>query len=205
MKSIAVGCRKMGYIIKTSSIYRKPASRKEAVLWYHMVTENGSSSPNGVAELVAGQRRRRRCRWRWKWGIGERIGEEEERGRMEKEEEEESNRGNSAVNGEQYPNSVSAADRTPSPLYLRKKQGKYVAAYKPMVYEMNLQLMSGTKFPNFAQEEYYKVPDLAVKLIEKEIVKGRTRDEIKILSQTIPLKSKDKQISQSKRGQNGDG
>jgi hypothetical protein len=60
----------MGYIVKTSSIYRKPASQKEAVLWYHMVTENGSSSPNGVAELVAGQRRRRRCRWRWKWGIG---------------------------------------------------------------------------------------------------------------------------------------
>jgi hypothetical protein len=34
-----------------------------------------------------------------------------------------------------------------------------------MVYEMNLQVMSGTEFPNFAQEEYYKVPDLAVKLV----------------------------------------
>ncbi|KAJ7837737.1 hypothetical protein B0H13DRAFT_1912329 [Mycena leptocephala] len=96
IKSIAVGCRKMGYIVKTSSIYRKLASRKEAVLWYHMVTENGSSSLNGVAEL-------------------ERIGEEEEkRRRTEKEEEEESNRGNSTVNGKLYPNSVSAADRTPS-------------------------------------------------------------------------------------------
>ncbi|KAJ7864922.1 hypothetical protein B0H13DRAFT_1898878 [Mycena leptocephala] len=40
----------------------------------------------------------------------ERIGEEEEkRKRTEKEEEEESNRGNSPVNGELYPNSVSAS------------------------------------------------------------------------------------------------
>jgi hypothetical protein len=66
VKSIAVGCRKMGYIVKTSSIYRKLVSRKEAVLRYHVVTENGSSSLNGVADLVAGQRRRRRWKWRWK-------------------------------------------------------------------------------------------------------------------------------------------
>ncbi|KAJ7924194.1 hypothetical protein B0H13DRAFT_1864275 [Mycena leptocephala] len=112
----------MGYIVKTSSIYRKLVSRKEAVLWYHVVTENGSSGLNGVADFVAGQRRRRRWKWRWKWGIGvnwneERTEEEEEtRRRTEREEEEESSRGKSAVNGEVYPNFVSAADRTPSPL-----------------------------------------------------------------------------------------
>jgi hypothetical protein len=77
MKSIAVGCRKMGYIVKTSSIYRKPANKagwetvsKVSKGGCTVVTENGSSSPNGVADLVAGQRRRRRWRRRWKWGIG---------------------------------------------------------------------------------------------------------------------------------------
>jgi hypothetical protein len=49
MKSIAVGSGKMGYIVKTSSIYRQPASRKEAVLWYHMVTEN---HPTAIQQIL---------------------------------------------------------------------------------------------------------------------------------------------------------